>query len=312
MIPASYSRRIVIGAVVTAFVVGLIGFSAPIASAQEGGPHTITDFMGHQITIEKPPQHVVGMTASVNEMLFAIGVTPAGVTDAMDYPPAAANLPTFGSGYQPDLEKLAALSPDLIIADGQLDMQIMDKLSAIAPTFAIMTLTPSDIPKNIQLLGQATWHDTQADYLAKAYDDFLALADALGQASQGPSILIIVGTLQQPNYGKSSTYLGDMAKRLGATNIADGEADQGPFPGYTQLSSEAILAADPQVILTITRGSDTPMPDSMKTDPVWSTLSAVKNGTVYELDSRLFLESPGPRFVDAMIQLYQLLYGKGM
>jgi len=312
MIPASYSRRIVIGAVVTAFVVGLVGFSAPIASAQESGPRTITDFMGNQITIEKPPQHVVGMTASVNEMLFAIGVTPAGVTDAMDYPPAAANLPTFGSGYQPDLEALAALSPDLIIADGQLDMQIMDKLSAIAPTFAIMTLTPSDISKNIQLLGQATWHDTQADYLAKSYDDFLSLADALGQASQGPSILIIVGTLQQPNYGKSSTYLGDMAKRLGATNIADGEADQGPFPGYTQLSSEAILTADPQVILTITRGSDTPMPDSMKTDPVWSTLSAIKNGKVYEMDSRLFLESPGPRFVDAMIQLYQLLYGKGM
>jgi iron complex transport system substrate-binding protein len=312
MILAPYFRRIVIGLVVTAFVVGLIGFSAPIASAQEGGPRTITDFMGNQVTIQNPPQHVIGMSASINEMLFAIGVTPAGVTDAMDYPPAAASLPTFGSGYQPDLEALAALSPDLIIADGQLDMSIMDKLGTIAPTFAVMTLTASDIPKNIQLLGQATWHDTQAEYVSKSYDDFLALSDALGQASQGPSILIIVGTLQQPNYGKSSTYLGDMAKRLGATNIADGEADQGPFPGYTQLSSEAILAADPEVILTVTRGSDTPMPDTMKTDPVWSTLSAVKNGKVYEMDSRLFLESPGPRFVDAMLQLYQLLYGEGM
>ena len=75
------------------------------------------------------------------------------------------------------------------------------------------------------------------------------------QGKEGPSILIIVGTLDVPNYGKSDTYLGDIASILGAHNIADGREDQGPFPGYTQLSMEYILDQDPDYIFTITRGA---------------------------------------------------------
>ncbi|MBI5959286.1 MAG: ABC transporter substrate-binding protein [Chloroflexi bacterium] len=291
----------------------LMTLSAPLVSAQDGTePRTITDAMGRQVTLDAAPQRVVGMSASINEMLFAIGVTPAGVTDGMDYPAEAASLPTFGSGYQPDLEALAALEPDLIVANLQLNAQFLDKLEAIAPTIAVLTIFPKDVPANVRLLGQATWRDTQADFLATAYEDFLTLTAALGTGKEGPSILIIVGTLDVPNYGKSETYLGDMAKLLGATNIADGEADAGPFPGYAQLSIERILEADPDFIFTVTRGADTPMAETMTTDAVWSALSAVQNGSVYELDGRLFVEAPGPRFVEAILQLYGIFYGEGM
>lgn len=310
MLSKMLSRRLLVVLLALSLVAGL---SIPAVSAQDsGGSRTITDFMGRQVTLDAAPQKVVGMSASISEMLFAIGVTPVGVTAGMDYPPAAASLPAFGSGYQPDLEALAALTPDLIIANGQLNMSILDKLEAIAPTIVVMILTPADIPANVRLLGQATWHDTSAEYVAASYDNFLKLADTVGTTHEGPSILIIVGTLDQPNYGKSSTYLGDMAAILGATNIADGKEDAGPFPGYTQLSIEEIIAADPAVIFTITRGADTPMAESMKSDPVWSALSAVKNGTAYELDNRLFVESPGPRFTEAMLQLYGIFYGEGM
>lgn len=305
-------RRAVIVLLALAMVMAL---GIPFASARQGGEaRTIVDFVGRQVTLEAPPQRIVGMSASISEMLFAIGVKPVGVTAGMDFPAEAASLPTFGTGYQPDLEALAALEPDLIIGNAQLNMGILDKLEAIAPTIMVMTLKPGDVPNNVRLLGQATWHDTEAEYLARAYEGYLAMADLIGSlhAADAPSVLIIVGTLDQPNYGKSETYLGDMAKRLGATNIADGEADAGPFPGYAQLSIEAIVDADPDYIFTITRGAPTPMPESMASDPIWSSLSAFKNGHVYELDNRLFVESPGPRFVEAMAQLVNILYGEGM
>jgi len=308
-----FLRRTLIALVALTLLVALAGPLVPAALAQDGTePRTITDFMGRPVTLDAPPQRVVGMSASISEMLFAVGVTPVGVTDGMDFPPAAASLPTFGSGYQPNLEALAALEPDLIIANGQLNMQILDQLEAIAPTIVVMTLTAADVPQNVRLIGQATWRDTTANYLADAYDGFLNLTDDIGQAHEGPSVLIIVGTLDQPNYGNSSTYLGDMAARLGATNIADGQEDQGPFPGYTQLSTEAILAADPDYVFTVTRGAPTPMPEAMAGDPVWSSLSAFQNGHVFELDNRLFVESPGPRFVDAIQQLITIFYGEGM
>jgi len=292
-------------------VIFLLGLGAPWAAAQ-GEARTITDVLGREVTLESPPQRVVGMSASITEILYAIGVTPVGATEGIDYPPEAASLPTFGTGYQPDLEALAALEPDLIIASAQLQQDIVDQLEAIAPTIYVLILTVADVPPTVRMIGQAAWHDTTAEYLAESEESFLNYLE-MTKPSEGPSVLIIVGLLQLPNYGKSTSYLGHMASLLGATNIADGEEDSGPFPGYAQLSVESILEADPDIILTITKGPPgvAPMPEVMAVDPVWSSLSAMQNGRVYEVDSRLFLESPGPRFGEAIQELYGILYGQG-
>jgi len=295
------------GLLIAAMTLGAV-FGVPPAHAQEA--RTVTDALGRDVTIETPPQRVVGMSASIIEMLLALDITPPGVTLGIENP-AVANLPTFGTGYQPDLEALAALEPDLIIANAQLQAQLIDQLEVIAPTFFVMTMTAADVPANIRLIGQVTWHETNADYLARSYDDFLALVDNLAVGENGPSVLIVVGTLQQPNFGKSATYLGDMLRRLGGVKVADGEPDDGPFPGYAQLSIESILEADPDLIFTVTRGGPgaIPIPEDMAADATWSALSAVQAGTVYELDNRLFLEAPGPRFTEALLQLYALFFG---
>lgn len=290
----------------------LLVLGVPFAAAQDDSTaRTFVDAVGREVTLEAPPQRVVGMSASINEMLFAVGVEPAGVTAAMQYPPAAAELPVFGSGYQPNLEALAALEPDLIIANAQLNMQILPQLEEIAPVIVVLTNSVQDVIDNVRLIGQVTWHDTSAEYLARTFEQFLVMADAVGASvDDAPSVLILVGTLDQPNYGKSATYLGDMLARLGAQNVADSEADAGPFPGYAQLNIEAILEADPDVIFTVTRGAPAPLPEMMAEDEIWSALTAVSEGRVYDLDPSLYVESPGPRFSDAMTELYNLLYGE--
>ncbi|HML23650.1 MAG TPA: ABC transporter substrate-binding protein [Aggregatilinea sp.] len=302
--------RFVIGVLAVALV---LGAAAPSAWAQGDESRTVTDVMGREVTIDSAPQRIVGMSASITEVLYAIGVTPVGATAGIDYPEAAASLPTFGTGYQPDLEALAALEPDLIIGSADLNAQILDQLEAIAPTVIVLIQTPSDVPAVIRLVGQATYHDTSAEYLAHTYDSLLTLVQDSAPAD-GPSVLIIVGTLSTPNYGKASTYLGGMVTMLGGTVVGDDQPDAGPFPGYAQLSVEQVLDADPDFILTITRGAPgaTPIPEEIAADSVWSSLSAVQNGHVYELDNRLFLESPGPRVVDALMQLRGILYGGGM
>ncbi len=292
-------RRGLIGLLALALALAL---GAPLAFAQDAEARVFTDALGREVTLEAPPQRVVGLSASIIDVLFALGVTPAGVTEGIEHP-AAAGLPTFGTGYQLDFEAMAALEPDLIIANAQLQAQMADQLSAIAPTFYVLTLTAEDVPANIRLIGEATWKDATASALAKAYEDFLAFVPVAAASHEGPSVLIIVG--------KSTTYLGHMVTTLGGTIVGDDQPDAGPFPGYAQLSLESIVEADPDMILTITRGAPgtAPIPEAMESDPIWSSLSAFQNGRVYELDNRLYVEAPGPRFTEAISNLFQLFYG---
>ena len=118
----------------------VLALGAPVAFAQDGEARTFTDALGREVTIEAPPQRVVGLSASITDVLFALGVTPAGVTEGIE-DPAAADLPTFGTGYQLDFEAMAALEPDLILANAQLQAQMADQLSAIAPTLFVLTLS---------------------------------------------------------------------------------------------------------------------------------------------------------------------------
>ncbi|NDJ76086.1 MAG: ABC transporter substrate-binding protein [Chloroflexi bacterium] len=280
------------------------------ATGAQDDSRTVVDALGREVTLDGAPERVVGMSASITEMLFAIGVEPVGATEGIEYPEGMDELPTFGTGYQPNLEALAELEPDLIIANAQLQAPLVGQLEAIAPTVFVLTLVAADIPANVRLIGEITWSDESATALADDYDAFLEQVSDAASEMDGPSILIIVGTLDVPNYGKSTTYLGDMAVMLGATNIADGEEDAGPFPGYTQLDIERILEEDPDVILTVTRGAPgtPPMPETMSEDPLWSALTAVQEGRVFELDNRLYLEAPGPRFTEAFEGLYTIFY----
>lgn len=290
----------------------VFALSVPAAFAQDGGEaRTLTDALRREVTLEAAPQRVVGLSASIIDMLFALGITPPAVTEGMEHP-AAAGLPTFGTGYQLDFEALAAAEPDLIIANAQLQAQMADQLSAIAPTVYMLTLTADDVPANIRFLGEATWTDHTADALATAYEQFINFVQVASAGHEGPSVLIIVGTLGMPNFGKSSTYLGDMVVKLGGTVVGDDQPDAGPFPGYAQLSVEAVIEADPDMILTITRGAPgtAPIPEAMEADPIWSSLTAFQNGQVIELDNRLYVEAPGPRFAEALTNLFQLFYGE--
>ena len=67
------------------------------------------------------PQRIICMTPSVTETVFALecGDRIIGVSDFCDYPPEAANLEKLGGFINPNLERLLALGPDLIIAQGK-------------------------------------------------------------------------------------------------------------------------------------------------------------------------------------------------
>ena len=64
-----------------------------------------------------PARRIVSMVPAITEILFAIGVGErvVGVTDSCDYPPEVFAKPHVKCWFDPDLDILAALKPDLVL-----------------------------------------------------------------------------------------------------------------------------------------------------------------------------------------------------
>ena len=89
------------------------------AAATSTFPLTIKDDAGRDVTIPKPPQRIISLSSSNTEILFALGLENrvVGVDQYSNYPPSAKSKPTVGDFANPDLEKIVALEPNLILAD---------------------------------------------------------------------------------------------------------------------------------------------------------------------------------------------------
>ena len=98
------------------------------------------------------------------------------------------------------------------------------------------------------------------------------------------------------------SYTGLIADTLGMENGAAGFPASGPYPGFSIMSPELILKANPDIIVTITPAPE-PAPrlsTTLSHIPPFAGLKSIRNGNVIEADVSLFLQAPGPRIGDAV------------
>ena len=91
---------------------------AAVAVSGLAEPVTVVDGLGRVVTIEARPERIISIAPSNTEILFALGLgyRVVGVTDFCDYPAAALEKEKVGGFFPPDLEKIVALNPDLVVA----------------------------------------------------------------------------------------------------------------------------------------------------------------------------------------------------
>jgi hypothetical protein len=95
------------------------------------------------------------------------------------------------------------------------------------------------------VLDQQGTGEQEAQKLEKTLSDLQAKLPA-----QHPRVLVLSGTPDDYSAAKPESYAGDLVRLLGGDNVAQG-LDVGPLPGYTKLSLDTILAAQPDVVLVI-------------------------------------------------------------
>ena len=263
-------------------------------------PVTVTDSNGKQLVFDSPPESIVALAPSFVEVLFAVGAGDAvvAVDQNTDFPPEAATR-TKLSGFEPSVEGIAALEPDLVIIffdPGGLE-EALEGLG-IPVLFLASPQSVEGVFDQIELLGRATGHADDAEQLIDGMREGIdAISEKLADIQEGPRVFHEVG----PELFSASDedFVGDLYTILKAQNIATGA---GPFP---QLTEEAVIAADPEVIIL----ADVPVvtPEEVKARPGWDSVSAVQNGRVFAVDPDLVSRS-GPRLVDGLEELARLLY----
>lgn len=284
--------------------------ATPEPAAGTEYPLTITDMLGRSVSIDSAPQVIAALSPTTVEFVFAVGATSVTRSKSVQYPEAALTATDIGASYQPSLELIAAEEPDLIVADAMLQPQLLADLEALGvPVLYVGVGTWDDVITGLRIVGEATDHMDEAE--AAVADLEQTLADIAHQLpAETTTALILNGSPDDFYAAKPDSYVGNLADTLGVTNPADGAPDVGQFPGYTKLSLESIVAAAPDVVLSITAGppGGQTITDALSSDPAWASVPAVQNGRVSEISADLYLQSPGPRAGEAISQLAALLY----
>ena len=191
------------------------------------------------------PPRVITLAPNLTELAFAAGMTPVGVSDYSDYPPAAKTLPRVANWQGINIERLLSLHPDLVFAlHGATSLQPMQQLQSLGIR-VIWIQTDSIAQLTASLRQMATWSPTpqqaeqQAATLEQQFQD-------LRQRYQNPKHThIFLQFSQHPLFTASANTLqSEILQLCGGKNIfAESKV---PWP---QVSREQVLIRHPQAIV---------------------------------------------------------------
>jgi iron complex transport system substrate-binding protein len=242
---------------------------------------------------------VVSLAPSLTEIIYAIGAGEClvGRSSACKYPATVTNVPIAGDFCAPALEALAQAAPQVVLT---VDMEDPNSVRAIERLGiqhqSIPCRTLADIPAAIRAVGKLVRREEAAEKLASAFQAELA---GLRQQPEPPHrrrVFVEIWGDPIMTAGKRA-FLTELISLAGGVNVAaDVDRD------YFQISPEAILARDPEVILILEAGNI----DVTKRSG-WPQLSAVKSNRIYRDLDRDLLEIPGPRVLAAIPVLRQCI-----
>jgi iron complex transport system substrate-binding protein len=212
----------------------------------------VTDDAGVEVVLARPASRIVSLAPHLTEQLFAIGAGDRVVatTDFADYPEAAKTLPRVARAHNVDLERVAAARPDLIVVWGSgfppATLAALRRLGV--PVLADEPARLDDIAGSMLRLGRLTG----ASEAAAAAANFRAAIAALRERYAGRSeVSVFYQVWPQPLMTLGGRQLLSEALRLcGARNVFERLAPIAP-----QVSVEAVLAADPQMIVAAEPGA---------------------------------------------------------
>ncbi|WP_165998532.1 ABC transporter substrate-binding protein [Bacillus sp. Cs-700] len=280
------------------------------SSKDSAFPVTIIDALDEEVTIEQDPEKIVSLIPSNTEILFDLGAGEevVGVSDFANYPEETADIEKIG-GMEFNVEKIISLKPDLVLAHGSSAHNSEAGLQQLRDAgIAVLVVNDAksfeEVYKSIEMIGQATGETEQAETtisdMKKQLEDIQAKAEDIPQEDEKEVFVEVAPAPEIFSPGKN-TFMDDMLSMIHAKNVTHNEE------GWNQIDQEAIIQANPDVIIT-TYGYYTENPiKQVLSREGWQDVTAVKEEQVVDVHSDLVTRS-GPRLVEGVEELAKAVY----
>jgi iron complex transport system substrate-binding protein len=273
------------------FALGCCSFIAIISTAAAQSV-TVTDDRGKTVTLARPAQRIVVLAPHLAELAFAAGAGGrlVGTVRFSDFPPAARDVPLVGDSARLELERIAALKPDLILAwksgNAPADVERLESLGY--PALVGETERIADIPRLLRSIGTLAGTRPEAERVAAEFEkEIWSLRERFAAV---PKVRAFYMIWRKPLLTVGGTHvISDVIALCGGTNV---------FAGLRQLTPpvtlEAVIAARPQAILG---GSDPAGGDTYTAE--WRTRAPgpLQKLPVFYINPDL-IQRPSPRIAD--------------
>lgn len=261
------------------------------------------DDLGRRVSVSKSPSRIISLAPNITETLFALGLGDRviGVTTYCDFPAEAKTKEKIGDTIKPNLERIIALQPDLVLLSTSSQLEkITHQLDQLAiPVYITNPRTVTEVVSSIRKLGEVTGTSSRAEELASSMQQQIS---AIKQSEQHPRVLYVLQLSPLITAGKN-TFINDLINLAGGISISGEETTD-----YPQFSRETVIARAPEVIiLPESHGSEIVDLESVK--KTFVTTPAVKNNRIVTINPDL-IDRPGPRIVEGLAELEKKIHGK--
>jgi len=256
----------------------------------------------------RAPARIVSMAPNLTEILFSLGLDASivGVTHDSDYPPAAAQKPTVGTFWQPNIEAVIALRPDLVVAlDFEQQRSLAERLTRMG--YKCLTLdisTVDDLFDAISAVAAATDRSQQAEQVRGSMKAKMAVVRDKTAAKDKVKVLWVVQREPLRVAGRN-TFINELVELAGGEN-AIGQT----LHVYPPIGGEQIIVSAPQVIIEPTMVSGDVHEQDVQAASFWkryTTVPAVAGRRIHVIDGDL-VSRLSPRLGDGIEAIAKCLH----
>jgi iron complex transport system substrate-binding protein len=274
-----------------------------VATTSATETREVTDEAGRHVHVPARPQRIITLAPNLTEIVYAVGAGErlVGDTTFCDYPPEAKQVAKVGDTMQPNIERIIALKPDLVLVSTASQLEAFTK-QLDERGIAVFITDPHDLEgvfNSIKTIGDLLNQKEQAEKLVA---NLRARAAAVEDAVKGRApVTVFYQVSPQPLWTAGrKAWITDLIRRAGGRSVT-GEVE-GEWMRY---SDEAAMASRPEAIIIST--SDSMSGDKMALAPALQKSPAALNKRVYGIKDA-YLSRPGPRLVDGLEQMAHVLH----